>query len=95
MEISTGTPIGPVTDLYLDKYGVPALANDGNLHTAFRSHSRDDYYPDLNPRLIVTTGGNNTFDEIRVYNRLYADLWFYLRDANITVEYIGKVTNTL
>mmetsp|Transcript_28916 Transcript_28916/g.39719 ORF Transcript_28916/g.39719 Transcript_28916/m.39719 type:complete len:625 (+) Transcript_28916:169-2043(+) len=90
-----GTPIGPVTDLVLDTYGVPALANDGNLHTAFRSHFPTDFYPDPHPRLFVTTGANNTFDEIRVYNRRNHDVWHYLFGAVITVEYTGRVNKLL
>ena len=84
-----------MTDLVLDTYGDPMLANDGDLHTAFRSHFPTDYYPDPNPRLFVTTGGNNSFDEIRVYNRLLVDVQNYLDGATITVEYTGQVLQSL
>jgi len=64
------TLIGPVIDPLGDTFGAPSLANDGNMRTAVRTHSRSYVYnPEVFPRVLISCRRSTHFDEIVVFSR--------------------------
>ena len=84
-----------MADLNYSYYGGPNLANDGNFRTSFRSHFASYYYPDPAPTLYISTSSENTFDEIKIYNRFEKASRINSADASIVVYFIGSTKKIL